>query len=130
MTARLRLRMFAALNVECTRIEGIKMNQLIVEKPISDKQRIRLLEKEAKILFEALQFYADPGTYFATRVAVDPPCGEFYKDYGKITPEQEERFGWDGYRAREDVYYGKTARKAIAKAWMVWEKHVKSGAKP
>ena len=89
---------------------------------LTDKQRIKLLEREAKCLHEALQFYANPGTYFATRVIVDPPCGDFCNDYSKITREQGSKFGWECYRGDKDNYYGKTARKAIEKAWNMWEK--------
>lgn len=44
----------------------------------------------------ALEFYADPDTYFAVAVIGDPPCGEFVDDFG---PDNEgiER---PGLRAR------------------------------
>lgn len=30
--------------------------------------------------FEALEFYADPDSYFAIGFIADPPCGEFIED--------------------------------------------------
>lgn len=32
-------------------------------------------------LIEALQFYADPDTYFAIGFFPDPPCGDFIEDF-------------------------------------------------
>lgn len=99
-------------------------NGLIDQKPkkLTDKQRIRLLKREVAILHKALGFYADPTTYFATSILTDPPSGDFCRDYGKITSNQEHMFGWDAYRGEKDAYYGKAARVAIEKAYKLWEK--------
>lgn len=37
--------------------------------------------KNYKLLREALEFYADPETYFAIGIFPDPPCGEFINDF-------------------------------------------------
>ena len=43
-----------------------------------------LTKKEVAKLIEALWFYANPDTYFAATLFVDPPCGDIRKDYSKI----------------------------------------------
>lgn len=90
-------------------------------KELSDKQVIKLLNREVETLLEALQFYADPVTYFATRVIVDSPGGGFHNDFNKLAEGDYERFGWEDYRGGAG-YFGKTARKAILKNWKRWEK--------
>jgi hypothetical protein len=39
------------------------------------------LNAENARLREALEFYADPATYFAVGFMADPPCGEFVDDF-------------------------------------------------
>lgn len=51
-----------------------------------------LIEKLAR----ALDFYADPDTYFAVAVVGDPPCGEFVNDFSEVDGEMRP-----GRRARE-----------------------------
>lgn len=91
-------------------------------KKLSDKEQIKLLKAQQKVLLKALDFYADPTTYFAHSVAVDPPCGDFYRDASKIEPKYEEHFQWDAYRGNDEYYYGKKARDAYIKVQALWEK--------
>lgn len=51
------------------------------------------------LALKALDFYADPGTYFAIGFFPDLPCGEFIKDFS-ATPDLGNK-------------PGKKARKAI-----------------
>jgi hypothetical protein len=39
------------------------------------------VDAEPKGLREALEFYADPDTYFAVGIFPDPPCGNFMDDF-------------------------------------------------
>lgn len=64
-------------------------------------------------LIEALEFYADPETYFAISAVGDPPCGDFLRDVAELSEEDQE--WWDDYRPGGG-YYGKKAREALA-AW-------------
>jgi hypothetical protein len=51
--------------------------------------------KQIKRLIKALEFYADPKTYFAIGFFPDRPCGDFMEDF------DETEFGWKpGKRAR------------------------------
>lgn len=59
-------------------------------------------ENRAHILSDALHFYADAKTYFATTLISDPPCGEIADDYD-VDPVNEDM----GPRL------GKTAREAL-----------------
>lgn len=43
--------------------------------------RIAELEADNARLREALEFYANPDTYFAVSVFSDPPCGAFMDDF-------------------------------------------------
>ena len=61
-----------------------------------DEATIRKLRK-------ALEFYADPKTYFAIGFFPDPPCGEFMRDFSNV-----------GTKTDEDWRPGKRARKALA----------------
>lgn len=47
------------------------------------------LEQKYEIALEALAFYADPETYFATSIFSDPPCGEIVHDYSNEEPGLE-----------------------------------------
>lgn len=66
-------------------------------------------------LLGALEFYADPETYFAVTAIGDAPNGEFLSDAAPLTDDQKQH--WDDYRAGGD-YYGKRAREAL----VVWLK--------
>jgi hypothetical protein len=68
---------------------------------VENKELKRRLDKAIK----ALEFYADPLTYFATRVVCDPPAGDFNTDYNYC-------IDWNGQRT---LRYGKTARKCLEK---------------
>lgn len=61
-------------------------------------------QEKIAVLREALEFYADPGTYHALMIWADPPCGEFIEDYS-------EDHGDPFY---ERAMPGKTARAALA----------------
>lgn len=50
--------------------------------------RKRLLRAE-----EALEFYADPDTYFACAFFFDPPCGAFREDFSLVEGDTVERPG-------------------------------------
>jgi hypothetical protein len=56
----------------------------------------RLLRAE-----EALDFYADPDTYFACAFLFDPPCGAFHEDFSRVEGDTTDR---PGKRAREALY--------------------------
>ena len=62
------------------------------------KLQIKLLN----ISLEALEFYADPQTYFAITFTPDPPNGDFMKD---ISECKDEYGDWTkpGKRAREAI---------------------------
>jgi len=68
-------------------------------------------EKTIKRYKEALEFYADTETYFATNLFCDPPCGDFRNDFSELTDSEKEI--WDDYRGKGGEYYGKTAREAL-----------------
>ena len=62
------------------------------------------LKAENRRLRKALEFYADPETYFAIGFFPDRPCGSFMKDFSSVpTP-------W-GHGTRKKP--GKRARKAL-----------------
>ena len=42
----------------------------------------RILEKQLAVALDALEFYANPETYFAIMFLCDPPAGDFAKDTG------------------------------------------------
>jgi hypothetical protein len=58
------------------------------------------LERDAEKLATALEFYADPETYFAAAFMFDPPCGEFNTDFA-----YDSEFGrpMPGKRARQTL---------------------------
>lgn len=58
-------------------------------------------------LYETLEFYADPDTYFAVAIISDPPCGELIDDFSE-TPA----FGFKP---------GKRARECINKVMAMWQ---------
>lgn len=60
--------------------------------------RLAIAEAAAGAMREALEFYADPDTYFAIGFMPDAPCGDFINDF--------EETG-DGYKP------GKKARAAL-----------------
>jgi cell division protein FtsB len=66
-------------------------------------ERIARLEGAMQPMIEALEFYADPETYFGLAVIADPPCGGFAEDFS----DDHGHPSLDGNR------YGKTARKAF-----------------
>ena len=67
-------------------------------------ETVNALEAERDALREALEFYADPNTYFAIGIFPDPPCGEFNEDF-----DDTEELGWrPGKRARAALAKGKS----------------------
>lgn len=73
-----------------------------MERIVELEGRIEAAEARAARLEAALEFYADPETYFALLIVGDPPCGEFIEDF-------EETEGVDG----PTVKPGKRARAAL-----------------
>lgn len=67
---------------------------------------IAKLSDQQNELVAALEFYADPETYFAIMCLGDPPCGEFIKDYSDD----------HGHPDLVGPRYGKRARAALAAA--------------
>ena len=64
---------------------------------------IRYLLAENERMAEALEFYADPASYFAIAFIPDPPCGEFMEDFSDDHGDDQ----LSGYRP------GKRARQAL-----------------
>jgi len=42
---------------------------------------LEIVKQQQALLIEALEFYADPETYFAIGFFPDPPCGAFVDDF-------------------------------------------------
>ena len=62
----------------------------VSEKSDAESDRIEELEREIRFLnelgvrlFDALEFYADPATYFAIGFFPDPPNGDFMNDFSE-----------------------------------------------
>ena len=55
---------------------------------------------EVERLREALEFYADPDTWFAVALFPDPPCGEIVNDIGTTEGWEEMPYERPGKRAR------------------------------
>lgn len=66
---------------------------------------IDTLETHLRAAVEALEFYADPFTYFAIGFWPDPPCGDFMDDWSQ--------HGHPDF-AVDDERPGKRARAALA----------------
>ena len=64
----------------------------------SNSKVIERLEAENARFKKALEFYADPETYFAIAFFPDPPNGEFMEDFSDTGPELGSK---PGKRARE-----------------------------
>lgn len=60
---------------------------------------LRTLREDKERLEGAVEFYADPHTYFAVAVIVDTPCGDFDDDFS----DTEELGIKPGKRARETL---------------------------
>jgi hypothetical protein len=75
--------------------------------------------KQAEVLaaalsiVEALNFYANPDSYYGLVIIPDHPCGQIAYDTSRLT-EQEQEYYVD-YRDGHS-YHGKRARDALA-AW-------------
>lgn len=63
-------------------------------------------------LIRALEFYADPGTYFAIAMVPDPPCGELIEDGDEDYQDFDQTGCIRGWKP------GKTARAALRE----WDK--------
>jgi cell division septum initiation protein DivIVA len=72
---------------------------------------IASLEAERDRLRGALEFYADPETYFGVAFMADRPCGDFVEDFEKLTGDLGHPDGgaWEkpGKRARAALDGGK-----------------------
>lgn len=73
------------------------------------REAVPALLDENDRLREALEFYADPDTYFAIAVFADAPCGDFADDFEELDGD----LGHPGGGAW--VKPGKRARAALAK---------------
>ena len=63
---------------------------------------LRASRAEVERLREALDFYADPHSYFAVMVMGDPPCGDFAYDWSEHgDPDFDPGDERPGRRARE-----------------------------
>jgi len=76
-----RLRLIAEPSVATIVEEGVA--NLMLEAADSIE---RLHAREGRLV-EALEFYADPETYFAISFLYDPPCGEFADDFEELSGE-------------------------------------------
>lgn len=72
-----------------------RLNRLVAERDAA--------RADAERLAEALEFYADPDTYFGVAILVDRPCGGFADDFG---PDDDPGYG--------RPMPGATARAALA----------------
>jgi hypothetical protein len=66
------------------------------------------MNKEQKLV-KALEFYADPDTYYAIGFFPDPPCGDFIEDFDELRKP--------GARARkvlEEYYLDKLKYKIVS----------------
>lgn len=87
------------------------------------------VEKDIADLRRALEYYADPSTYFAISLFPDSPCGDLINDWSVLSDEDQRQ--WEDYRADKDgkgEYYGKTARNALKAHYLsgtekTWKKH-------
>ena len=80
---------------------GYVAREMAEEKARAATKRAEAVEAEVARLREALEFYADPGNYFAVMIMGDPPCGAFADDVS----DTGEEYGWR---------HGKRARQALA----------------
>ena len=69
---------FKKLEAENKRLD--KLSDELDEEASKRQLKIFKLQDENKLLKEALEFYANPETYFAIGFMVDKPCGEFAED--------------------------------------------------
>jgi len=68
------------------------------------EEKLRLSSVENARLREALDFYADPDTYFAIGFFPDPPCGDFMDDFSTTEYIGEFQVKRPGKRARLALY--------------------------
>lgn len=105
-----------ALDHAASDIETMVVDSIANAPPITPKTNADLRDAQrlvgALALLEAVQFYADPTSYFGVLVMADNPCGDFMRDAAALS--EDEKTIWDDYRG--DVYFGKRARAALA-AW-------------
>lgn len=100
----------AASEIETMVVDSIANAPPIMSKATADQRTAQRLAG-ALALLEAVQFYADPATYFAIVVIPDRPCGDFVNDSSVLS--EDEKTIWDDYRGGGD-YFGKRAREALA----------------
>lgn len=86
----------AELEAEVERLQ----NDLLKTRTINGQLGLQSVEFGGQIdrLREALEFYANPETYFAIALLTDPPCGDFATDESETNTELGIR---PGKRARE-----------------------------
>jgi hypothetical protein len=86
-----------------TAVATLQQRERLTADLAAANERIARLEGAMQPMIEALEFYADPETYFGLAVIADPPCGGFAEDFS----DDHGHPSLDGNR------YGKTARKAF-----------------
>jgi hypothetical protein len=69
------------------------------------------------LLFGIVEFYADPGTWFAASVVADPPSGDITRDV-RLVSEKDTRWEWG------QGHYKPGARARLAHSWIIsmWKK--------
>ena len=82
-------------------LDRIASDPALFESPADDQ--VAQLKAKIRLYEEALTFYGDPETYFATSIKGDPPCGGFaYDDVACcIGPhgDHDHRHGWVAAKA-------------------------------
>jgi hypothetical protein len=83
----------------------------LTEQVVVDKGLAQRFLNERDRMREALEFYADPETYFGVAFMADRPCGDFVEDFEELTGELGHPDGgaWEkpGKRARAALDGGK-----------------------
>lgn len=82
-----------------------KFDELCDDEVLSEDHRniLRIVREKLFSAHDALMFYADPETYHACRIEVDPPTGGFDKDF-------DDKHGHDFY---DREMPGSLARKTL-----------------
>ena len=85
------------LHAEVRRLTDVQMyDRNLIKALTADNERLTAERDELKA---ALEFYADPETYFALCMMADPPCGDFIRDFSVVEGAYTDR-PMPGTRAR------------------------------
>ena len=97
-------------------VEAMRTNTILIRHAAGQEEHalhniINSIKAERDRLREALEFYADPETYFGVAFMADRPCGDFVEDFEELTGELGHPDGgsWEkpGKRARAALGGGK-----------------------